>query len=91
MQEKTIKYFKKFLTNRGANVIFASLYKDYKFNSNPTLLEAYLTEVKPPFAITMAFDFNRLSANSAFDPAYWNGLLIECNTWLLRWKNVEMN
>ena len=90
MQEKTIKYFKKFLTNRGANVIFASLYKDYKFNSNPTLLEAYLTEVKPPFAITMAFDFNRLSANSAFDPAYWNRLHIEWNTMLLQWKNGEM-
>ena len=90
MQEKTIKYFKKFLNNKGANVVFESLYKDYRFNNNPTQLEAYLTEVKPPFAIAMAFDFNRLSANSVFDPVYWNRLHMEWNTMLTQWKNGEM-
>lgn len=90
MQEKTIKYFKKFLNNKGANLVFESLYKDYRFNNNPTQLEAYLTEVKPPFAIAMAFDFNRLSANSVFDPVYWNRLHMEWNTMLTQWKNGEM-
>lgn len=90
MRNTTIRYFKKFLHERGADVIFESLYKDYRFPANPETADEYLSSVKSPFVIVGAFDFNRLARDSRFDMTYWNKMHMQWNSVIAQWRSGDM-
>ena len=71
MKPKNVKLFKQFLQYRGLDKMFKGLYKTYHFESNPDDFDKYLEEVDAHYAVTLAFDANRIKSESDFNGHFW--------------------
>lgn len=90
MKKNAIKYFELFMVRNGADKLFKSLYREYRFEGNPETYEEWVLEVKPVFAIALAFDFNKLASDSQFNREFWEDLHYRWVHHLALWSKGKM-
>lgn len=73
MDSKTIKKFKRFLTDNGVNTLFAGFYSSFKYQGNPDSVEDFLAIVPDQLVIPYAFDATKIS-NPQFGLKFWDKL-----------------
>lgn len=90
MKKNAIKYFELFMIRNGADKLFKSLYREYRFSGNPETYEEWIIEAKPVFVIALAFDFNKLASNSQFNREFWEDLHYKWVHCLSQWSKGDM-
>lgn len=85
MKPKNVKLFKQFLDFRGLDKMFRGLYKSYRFNNNPEDFDEYLEQTDAFYVIPLAFDANKIKAESDFNGDFWASL----NKKWLKYMNAQ--
>ena len=90
MKKNASEYFELFMFRNGADQLFRSLYKEYKFSGNTETYEEWVLLVKPVFAIALAFDYNKLASDSQFNREFWEDLHYKWVHHLSQWSKGDM-